>query len=1382
MARKIEVQLIGDAASLKRAFREGETSANRFGKALKFTGATVGITGIAAALTKAASATVTFDRSMRNVNSIAGLNEKKFKSLSKAVLALAGKTAQAPDTLAKGLYDLVSSGFNAHQSMLILASSAKAATAGLTTTEISTKAVASVLNAYHLPAQQAAKVSDTLFQTVNRGVISFEQLSTTLGDVLPFASSLGVSLGQVGAAVSTMTKEGIGPEETMTRIKNVMVAMLKPGKDLSAAIKTTGASSGEALVKQKGYQGALEAVLHTTDGTKSAVAKLFPNIRALGGVLALTGKNARTAHGDLNGFKNVTGATDKALKEQQKSISYGWQHIKAQVTAASIEVGSVLVPAFSKGLGAISGFISTTAGKFNDLKSKGAGTFPAIGKMIADAFKSIDWKGVGATMGAGLSKALDLSKKLTPAMEAGIAAAVSHINGAKALSGILKVTSQALSALLSPAFWYKNFWAIFNVVTFVFPVGKIFKIPGATYLAEHISEPIFRAVKIVGKGTVELLGKTGSSAVRGFVDELSKLAPGAARAGGSMVRKFGSAIGSLPGHAREMAGRVVTYISGTITNGAGAVGSAVGRVVAAILRPLGQAAGKVLAPVGKIGAAIVGQIRQFVGAVFRVGLDVTAGLAHGIASGAGAVYEAFKSIAKQGVNLLTHPWKILSPSKKFWEIGNFVSLGLALGIESGASRIRAAAQTGLLFPIEGAIAKLNAQKDALQATFDKLDKQRERQGLVAALKGAGTSSGAGSSASGGGLSFSGDPTAWARSMVGHFVETGHNTGQELDKLEKQFGTRAAAWCAMFASTSAAMGGASKAIKSASVATLRDWAKAGTHGFQKGFQRSPRAGDLMAFGTAHIGVVESVDRRAGVVHTVEGNTSAGKVARKSHAIDSGTYLRPIYGGGSGSRGGSGSVKLTGKLSPQQIRGVAYGAGFRGKALDLAVAIAMAESGGNTGSTNHNTNGTVDRGLFQINSVHGGMSTYSTTANAKAAFSLYKKRGGFADWVTFNTGAYKKFMGNTGSGRGANVGAGSASGRVKGGDGGSISDAIKALKDFDLQASRARKLAAIDLKIKGLEKLQAFKGAVADIRTQITDKLNTAVQAFSDKWEATIGKTVDAANTRALDGFDKQTEVMVTNGDLAQQLAKMKADDLAAQQASEDAANQKALDDAQKAGDAQAVLDAQAAIVATQRGRDEVALEARVQDEEAAIRAQRAQDRKALEDQQAADRQALRDADVAAFTKAEQAKLDALVTSLEAQKTTYANFARAVSAILGPLAPGLGFDASADQEATINGGSGAVKVTLPKSWVGVNHSAWGGHRAVGGPVRAGFPYVVNESRAEVFVPDHNGRIVPNPTGMGGGGKLVGIENHGNLTIGSNKGAEVMANNLAWRLRNS
>lgn len=140
---------------------------------------------------------------------------------------------------------------------------------------------------------------------------------------------------------------------------------------------------------------------------------------------------------------------------------------------------------------------------------------------------------------------------------------------------------------------------------------------------------------------------------------------------------------------------------------------------------------------------------------------------------------------------------------------------------------------------------------------------------------------------------------WAEEKVGKFKESwGSNTGKELDGLEKQFGMRVQEWCAMFATTAAAMGGASKAVKTASVATIEDWAKAGTHGYKKGLGHVAHVGDLMTFQGKHVGFVQSV--HGDKVTTIEGNTSGGKVEVEHRKASEGMFATPIYrSGGAGS---------------------------------------------------------------------------------------------------------------------------------------------------------------------------------------------------------------------------------------------------------------------------------------------------------------------------------------------------------------------------------------------------------------------------------------------------------------------------------------------------
>lgn len=377
--------------------------------------------GAALALTAAGAASIKlaadFDASMRNVNSIAQLPERSFQSLSQSVLDLAGPTAQAPKTLADGLYDLVSSGFDAKESLKILEASAYAATAGLTTTDVSVKGVAAVLNAYRLPASKAQQVSDTLFRTVDRGVITFEALSGGIGDTLPFAAALNVSLAEVGSATATMTKQGIPASETFTRIRNLMQTLIKPGEGLADAYKKLDVAGGEALIKQEGFQGALEALAGTTDGSKEALTKLFPNIRALGGALALTGENTKAANADLKEFGNVAGATQRALSEQAKSTSFQFHQFSAQLQAVAIEFGRQLLPVVNQVLHALSAMtpVLRIVGTVARVIATGLGAvFQAQTKVVVAAIRFIIDKGrpvfqalrsVAVTVAAAISAA-----------------------------------------------------------------------------------------------------------------------------------------------------------------------------------------------------------------------------------------------------------------------------------------------------------------------------------------------------------------------------------------------------------------------------------------------------------------------------------------------------------------------------------------------------------------------------------------------------------------------------------------------------------------------------------------------------------------------------------------------------------------------------------------------------------------------------------------------------------------------------------------------------------------------------------------------------------------------------------------------------------------
>lgn len=103
-----------------------------------------------------------------------------------------------------------------------------------------------------------------------------------------------------------------------------------------------------------------------------------------------------------------------------------------------------------------------------------------------------------------------------------------------------------------------------------------------------------------------------------------------------------------------------------------------------------------------------------------------------------------------------------------------------------------------------------------------------------------------------------------------------------------------------------------------------------------------------------------------------------------------------------------------LSPRDIATAAKQAGFPADQVQTAVAVALAESGGNPAAVNTaNRNGSVDYGLWQINTIHGPLLSqgdkFNPNDNAKMAYTVWSRAGGkWTPWSVYNNRRYVTFM--------------------------------------------------------------------------------------------------------------------------------------------------------------------------------------------------------------------------------------------------------------------------------------------------------------------------------------------------------------------------------------
>ena len=91
-------------------------------------------------------------------------------------------------------------------------------------------ALITILKSYHETVGDAAKISNQLFEVVDAGRVTYDQLSSTLGDVIPTAAAVGASLDDVGAAYIVLTNAGVTYDAATTQINGILTGLRATGE------------------------------------------------------------------------------------------------------------------------------------------------------------------------------------------------------------------------------------------------------------------------------------------------------------------------------------------------------------------------------------------------------------------------------------------------------------------------------------------------------------------------------------------------------------------------------------------------------------------------------------------------------------------------------------------------------------------------------------------------------------------------------------------------------------------------------------------------------------------------------------------------------------------------------------------------------------------------------------------------------------------------------------------------------------------------------------------------------------------------------------------------------------------------------------------------
>jgi TP901 family phage tail tape measure protein len=351
------------------------------GKALSL-GVTAPLTALGVASIRSSNI---FNKSMAEIATLIPGNVKRVNELKESVKQLSTDVGRDTKEISRGLFQVISAFGDSSDTVRILEINARAATAGLSSTEDAIALTSAVTKAYgDTSAEAVKKVTDLAFQTNKLGQTTFPELAGAMGRVTPLAKALNVSQEELFGSMATLTGVTGNTNEVSTQLRATYQAFLKPTKEMSVAIREVAgglaesgkisgplvdeflsvgeamdrnvqernklntatkegqklekesiaqfkqlqkqqdevaAGLGGAIVEGEGFQGALELVAKEADGNSATLGKMFGSVEAINAVLALTGEQSEDLARKTKAMDEATGASGQAFLDMTDGVN-----------------------------------------------------------------------------------------------------------------------------------------------------------------------------------------------------------------------------------------------------------------------------------------------------------------------------------------------------------------------------------------------------------------------------------------------------------------------------------------------------------------------------------------------------------------------------------------------------------------------------------------------------------------------------------------------------------------------------------------------------------------------------------------------------------------------------------------------------------------------------------------------------------------------------------------------------------------------------------------------------------------------------------------------------------------------------------------------------
>ena len=390
----------------------GATAGQSLGKSLiGAVGKILAAAGIGKMLQAAFTEGSAFETEVAKVGTIADTTKVPIGELKEQISDLSGTMGIAAGDLAEATYQAISAGQDTGDAVAFAGQAAKLAAAGFTSSSSAVDILTTALNAYGLGADKAGHVSDVLLTTQNLGKTSVDELSASMGRVIPLAAAYKVNVENLSSGLAIMTANGIATAEATTYTKSMLNELGDTGSTVGKILqKETGQGFAELMDSGQSLGDVLQVLYDSVGGDATKFAALWSSVEAGTGALSLANSGAEKFNDVLAQMENSSGATETAYTTMTDTMAHRMESLKTNAA----NLGIALFDSVSGKLGAAvslaSGYLQTLTDGFT------SGGFAGLAEGLGSIFTDLTTN-VGPQL---LQSGIDLMTQLGQGMVTGI--------------------------------------------------------------------------------------------------------------------------------------------------------------------------------------------------------------------------------------------------------------------------------------------------------------------------------------------------------------------------------------------------------------------------------------------------------------------------------------------------------------------------------------------------------------------------------------------------------------------------------------------------------------------------------------------------------------------------------------------------------------------------------------------------------------------------------------------------------------------------------------------------------------------------------------------------------------------------------------------------